>query len=338
MVPFGGWEMPLSYPGGTIAEHLACRDGAVAFDVSHLGTVRLTGPAGPATGCRPRSPTTWARSARAGPSTPICSTTPTGRCSTTSSCGGSTTRPSTSCRTPPTPPGCAAPSAAPTSPSERAIVAIQGPDGPGAAGRGLPRGGRGRPVPGRPVLLGRRPVRGRRHRLHRRGRGGVRGARPTSPRRSGRRCSATGVHPAGLGRPGHPAPRGRPAAARPRAGPGYHPPAGRPRLGGGVVESRRASGVGPPSSARRPPASPACWPGWPPRGASRPAAAPPSWPTGRRIGEVTSGNFSPVLGHGIALAFLPPDLGAGRRGRAGLRGRRRARPGWYPSPFVEKKG
>src|SRR3954471_7266453 len=43
MVPFGGWEMPLSYPGGTIEEHLACRNGAVAFDVSHLGTVRVTG-------------------------------------------------------------------------------------------------------------------------------------------------------------------------------------------------------------------------------------------------------------------------------------------------------
>ena len=43
MVPFGGWEMPLEY-GGTIAEHLACRAGAVMFDVSHLGTVRLTGP------------------------------------------------------------------------------------------------------------------------------------------------------------------------------------------------------------------------------------------------------------------------------------------------------
>jgi aminomethyltransferase len=43
MVEFGGWEMPLSYPAGTIAEHLACRNGAVAFDVSHLGTVRLEG-------------------------------------------------------------------------------------------------------------------------------------------------------------------------------------------------------------------------------------------------------------------------------------------------------
>jgi aminomethyltransferase len=45
MVPFGGWDMPLAYPTGTLAEHRACRAGAVAFDVSHLGTVRVLGPA-----------------------------------------------------------------------------------------------------------------------------------------------------------------------------------------------------------------------------------------------------------------------------------------------------
>ncbi len=44
MVPFGGWDMPLSYPGGTLDEHMVCRSGAVAFDVSHLGTVQVTGP------------------------------------------------------------------------------------------------------------------------------------------------------------------------------------------------------------------------------------------------------------------------------------------------------
>lgn len=44
MVEFGGWEMPVSYPSGTIDEHMACRNGAVVFDVSHLGTVRVTGP------------------------------------------------------------------------------------------------------------------------------------------------------------------------------------------------------------------------------------------------------------------------------------------------------
>ena len=43
MVPFGGWEMPLAYGEGTVAEHRACRGGAVAFDVSHLGTVRVSG-------------------------------------------------------------------------------------------------------------------------------------------------------------------------------------------------------------------------------------------------------------------------------------------------------
>jgi aminomethyltransferase len=44
IVPFGGWEMPLQYGSGTVAEHLACRNDAVVFDVSHLGTVRCDGP------------------------------------------------------------------------------------------------------------------------------------------------------------------------------------------------------------------------------------------------------------------------------------------------------
>jgi aminomethyltransferase len=43
MVPFGGWEMPLAYAEGTLAEHAVCRSAAVMFDVSHLGTVRVEG-------------------------------------------------------------------------------------------------------------------------------------------------------------------------------------------------------------------------------------------------------------------------------------------------------
>jgi aminomethyltransferase len=43
MVPFAGWEMPLAYPTGTLAEHRACRSDAAAFDVSHLGTVVVAG-------------------------------------------------------------------------------------------------------------------------------------------------------------------------------------------------------------------------------------------------------------------------------------------------------
>lgn len=42
MVEFGGWEMPLSYRG-VLDEHRACRARAVVFDVSHLGTVRVRG-------------------------------------------------------------------------------------------------------------------------------------------------------------------------------------------------------------------------------------------------------------------------------------------------------
>ena len=32
---------------------------------------------------------------------------------------------------------------------------------------------------------------------------------------------------------------------------------------------------------------------------------------GQTVGTVTSGNYSPVLGHGIALAFLTPDVDEG---------------------------
>lgn len=41
--PFGGWSMPLEYTG-TGAEHEAVRTGTGIFDVSHLGTVRVSGP------------------------------------------------------------------------------------------------------------------------------------------------------------------------------------------------------------------------------------------------------------------------------------------------------
>ena len=43
LVSFGGWLMPLAYGTGTLAEHMACRTDSVVFDVSHLGTVRVGG-------------------------------------------------------------------------------------------------------------------------------------------------------------------------------------------------------------------------------------------------------------------------------------------------------
>ena len=43
MVPFAGYEMPVSYPRGIIAEHRQCRASAALFDVSHMGQLRLVG-------------------------------------------------------------------------------------------------------------------------------------------------------------------------------------------------------------------------------------------------------------------------------------------------------
>jgi aminomethyltransferase len=45
MVPFAGYDMPVNYPGGIIAEHKQCRASAALFDVSHMGQVRLVGDA-----------------------------------------------------------------------------------------------------------------------------------------------------------------------------------------------------------------------------------------------------------------------------------------------------
>ena len=43
MVEFAGYEMPVNYPGGILAEHRHCRESAVLFDVSHMGQIRLVG-------------------------------------------------------------------------------------------------------------------------------------------------------------------------------------------------------------------------------------------------------------------------------------------------------
>lgn len=41
MVPFAGYDMPVNYPSGILAEHRQCRDAAALFDVSHMGQIRL---------------------------------------------------------------------------------------------------------------------------------------------------------------------------------------------------------------------------------------------------------------------------------------------------------
>jgi len=44
MVDFAGWEMPVQYPTGILAEHAAVRDGCGIFDLSHMGRVSVRGP------------------------------------------------------------------------------------------------------------------------------------------------------------------------------------------------------------------------------------------------------------------------------------------------------
>jgi aminomethyltransferase len=44
MVDFGGWDMPVQYPAGTVEEHLRTRKHAGLFDVSHMGEIDVRGP------------------------------------------------------------------------------------------------------------------------------------------------------------------------------------------------------------------------------------------------------------------------------------------------------
>ncbi len=49
---------------------------------------------------------------------------------------------------------------------------------------------------------------------------------------------------------------------------------------------------------------------------------------GQTVGVVTSGNFSPELGHGIALAFVPPDVEIGDELAIDARGTSDCPPPW----------
>ena len=44
MVDFGGWDMPVQFANGILAEHRAVREKVGLFDVSHMGEISVTGP------------------------------------------------------------------------------------------------------------------------------------------------------------------------------------------------------------------------------------------------------------------------------------------------------
>ncbi len=334
MVPFGGWEMPLAYPGGTLAEHLACRRDAVAFDVSHLGTVRLQGP-----DSRRLLQSTFTNDlGKIGPGRaqythlldqtdgsvlddiivwwvdddtfdvmPNASNTSRVR----SAVGGvDVTR-------------------------ERAVVAIQGPDArarlakvseeAAAVGRFRVSRFTWRGVPC--VVAGTGYT----------GEDGVECAIPASAATDfWDALMAEGVQPAGLGArdtlrleaalPLHGHELG-PGITPLQAGLGWVVSWTKPEgfQGRDALARERDQGVarrlaGLATESRQPPRA----------GAGVLVDAKPA-------GEVTSGNFSPVLGHGIGLAFLPPEVAIGTAVEVDLRGR--TLPATVVAlPFVQKKG
>ena len=333
MVPFGGWEMPLSYPSGTIAEHMSCRNDAVAFDVSHLGTVRVSGPGardllqrtltndldkiGPgraqythlldqADGSVLDDIIVWWIEDQAFDVMPNASNTARVR----GAVGGTdVTR-------------------------NRAVIAVQGPNARSRLAE----------VSKEASAVGR-------FRVTRFDWGGYEctAAGTGYTGEDGVECSvpadaatffwqavlATGVHPAGLGARD----TLRLEAALPlhghELGPGITPlQAGL----GWVVSWTKPDGFqGRQALERERDAGPARrLAGLVTEGRQPPRTGAAVLLGGEPAGEVTSGNFSPVLGHGIALAFLPPDASPGTPAQIELRGRSvPARV--VPLPFVQKQ-
>ena len=338
--PFGGWEMPIQYTG-VLEEHRACREHAVVFDVSHLGSVHVHG-AGAFAALQ------WAFTNdldRIGPGRaqythlldpddahvvddiivwwiapgeflvmPNASNTATahrgarrgGRRSTVAASARST-----------------------TSPPTRAVLAVQGPEARERAGGGS------RPTHAgvarfavEPLEFGGEPGLDRGHRLHRRGR--RRAARARSRRVRVLAAPARRRHHAGRARgPRHAAARSGAAAARARA----RGRASRPLQAGlaWVVRFDKGDFRGrAPLEAEHDRGVTRRLRGLSVDGRQIPRQGYPVTRDGEVVGVVTSGNFSPTLGHGIALAFLPPDTVDGDavtvdvRGRDGTRRRHEA--------------
>ena len=310
--------MPLSYPAAPSPSTGPAAHGAVAFDVSHLGTVRVDRARRPRPAAAALTNDLDQGRARAGRSTPTCSTPTTPRCSTTSSCGGSTTSASTSCPTPRTPTGVRR-RAGGTGGGRR--HRRRGPSSPCRAprpGACWPRSGPRRPRSAASTSAAldverRAECVGGRHRLHRRGRRRGRGARRARRRASGTPCSTPGVAPAGLGaRDTLRLEAGLPLHGH-ELGPGITPlQAGL----GWVVSWDKGDFRGP---RRR----------WPPSASAgvarrlaglavegrRPPRADQVVLRRRRAGRAWSpaATSRPMLGQGIALAFVPARRGDRRR-------------------------
>jgi aminomethyltransferase len=331
LVPFGGWEMPLQYAAGTIAEHMACRTGAVVFDVSHLGTVRVTGD--DAHGRLQQAFTNDLGKVTPGRAqyTHLCedadgsvlddiivwwldeatfdvmpNASNTSR--VLSAVGGTDVT------------------------ATRAVLAVQGPQARERVRAVLPEAadiGRFRVTvamwQGTPVTVAGTGYTGE---------DGVEVAVPADAAPAlWRAIVGAGIEPAGLGArdtlrleaalPLHGHELG-PGITSLQAGLGWVVAWGKPAFRGReALDRERSAGV-----RRRL------------RGLSVPGRRPPRADCavlldGTAVGVVTSGNFSPVLGHGIALAFLPPDVADGAAVTIDVRGSALDAT-VVPTPFVKK--
>ena len=331
MVPFGGWEMPLAYDSGTIDEHVTCRRAAVMFDVSHLGTVRVEGPdaldrlqwafTNDLTKVAPgRAQYThlldeedgsvlddiivWWIDDEVFDVMPNASNTDR----VVAAIGGQETT------------------------ASRAVIAVQGPAARSLVAEVYPQAaavGRFRvqrvEIDGVPCVVAGTGYTGE---------DGIEIAVPTDHAADvWRTLLGAGIVPAGLGARD----TLRLEAALPlhghELGPGITPlQAGLGWVvawrkdefrGRHALEVEQASG---PARLLR---------GIATEGRRPPRAESAVLIDGRPVGEVTSGNFSPVLGHGIALAFLPPDVSDGADVTIDVRGS--ALPGKVvPTPFVSR--
>lgn len=332
LVPFGGWDMPVQYPAGTIAEHLACRNDAVVFDVSHLGTVRVEGDDALARLQAAFTNDLTKVTAGRAQYTHLCdevdgsvlddiivwwlgegvfdvmpNASNTDR--VVGAIGGTDTT------------------------ATRAVLAVQGPTARERVATVLPDAAAvGRFRVARTTFDGTEiTVAGTGYT----GEDGIEIAVPLDAAPAlWRAVLGTGVQPAGLGArdtlrleaalPLHGHELG-PGITPLQAGLGWVVAWGKPAFRGkAALDAERATGP-----ARRL------------RGLAVPGRRPPRADCavvldGGTIGTTTSGNFSPVLGHGIALAFLPPDIADGTDVGIDVRGS--VLPATVvPTPFVAKR-
>ena len=348
MADFGGWSMPIEYPGGgVVREHAAVRERVGIFDVSHLGKALVRGP-GAADFVNATLSNDLGRIGAGQAQYTLC-------CDDES--GGVVDDLIAYLRTPDevflvpnaantaevvrrlsaaAPPGVAVTDEH----TAYGVIAVQGPRVRRGPGRGRAAHGLGLPA------LRRRRVAGSA------GRASAGPATPASgatsccragptPRRSGTPCcrppSVCDGLPCGLGRARHVAHRDGLPAARPRALAVDHPGHGPGRVGGRLGQGRL---LGPRVAARRARGGPV-WRRSAGLGPARHRSRRPARRVrgadsadGGEVGVTTSGTFSPTLKQGIALALLDRSVGEGDELIVDVRGRdlpvRVVKP-----PFVE---